>query len=128
MGLSLPMIGKLLGHTQAATTQRYAHLADDPSALAASSVANHIEKLMMDEPGDQEVIMWIKERLSESQAYYQKLIEMTWLGERWESLERWDLPEGSKTMKKVRPPIIECGNLPHIEPINNNLDTIEATS
>ena len=25
-GLSLPMIGKLLGHTQAATTQRYAHL------------------------------------------------------------------------------------------------------
>lgn len=25
--LSLPIIGKLLGHTQAATTQRYAHLA-----------------------------------------------------------------------------------------------------
>jgi integrase len=29
-GLSLPLIGQLLGHTQAATTQRYAHLADDP--------------------------------------------------------------------------------------------------
>ncbi len=29
-GLSLPLLGKLLGHTQAATTQRYAHLADDP--------------------------------------------------------------------------------------------------
>jgi hypothetical protein len=30
-GLSLPIIGKLLGHTQARTTQRYAHLADDPA-------------------------------------------------------------------------------------------------
>jgi integrase len=30
MGLSLPIIGKLLGHTQAVTTQRYAHLAADP--------------------------------------------------------------------------------------------------
>lgn len=29
-GHSLPLIGKLLGHTQASTTQRYAHLADDP--------------------------------------------------------------------------------------------------
>ena len=29
-GASLPMIGKLLGHTQAQTTERYAHLADDP--------------------------------------------------------------------------------------------------
>lgn len=29
-GLSLPMIGKLLGHKHTATTARYAHLADDP--------------------------------------------------------------------------------------------------
>lgn len=46
LGLSLPMIGKLLGHTQAATTARYAHLADNPVALAATSVADHIEKVM----------------------------------------------------------------------------------
>ena len=31
-GMSLPIIGSLLGHTQAATTHRYAHLADDPLA------------------------------------------------------------------------------------------------
>jgi integrase len=31
-GLGLPMIGKLLGHRQAATTQRYAHLDNDPCA------------------------------------------------------------------------------------------------
>lgn len=29
-GMSLPMIGKLLGHTQVQTTLRYAHLFDDP--------------------------------------------------------------------------------------------------
>lgn len=33
-GLSLPIIGKLLGHTQAATTHRYAHLQDDPLRAA----------------------------------------------------------------------------------------------
>ena len=33
-GLSLPVIGALLGHTQVSTTQRYAHLADDPLRAA----------------------------------------------------------------------------------------------
>jgi integrase len=37
-GLSLPMIGKLLGHTQAATTQRYAHLAADPVRAASELI------------------------------------------------------------------------------------------
>ena len=37
-GLSLPIIGKLLGHTQAATTRRYAHLADDPLRKATERV------------------------------------------------------------------------------------------
>ena len=34
MGFSLPVIGALLGHTQPSTTQRYAHLADDPLRVA----------------------------------------------------------------------------------------------
>jgi integrase len=33
-GRSLPIIGALLGHTQPATTARYAHLADDPLRAA----------------------------------------------------------------------------------------------
>lgn len=35
VGEGLPMIGKLLGHTQIQTTARYAHLADDPIKAAA---------------------------------------------------------------------------------------------
>ena len=37
-GLSLPVIGALLGHTQPATTQRYAHLSDDPLRAARERV------------------------------------------------------------------------------------------
>jgi integrase len=37
-GLNLPIIGKLLGHTQARTTQRYAHIADDPLREAANKI------------------------------------------------------------------------------------------
>jgi integrase len=38
-GLSLPIIGKLLGHTQSRTTQRYAHLADDPLREATEKIS-----------------------------------------------------------------------------------------
>ena len=37
-GLGLPIVGKLLGHTQAATTQRYAHLDLDPLRRAADAI------------------------------------------------------------------------------------------
>jgi len=45
-GLSLPVIGALLGHTQAATTQRYAHLAANPVKQAADQVAILIDGAM----------------------------------------------------------------------------------
>jgi integrase len=35
-GVSLPVVGKLLGHTQPQTTMRYAHLADNPQRDAAN--------------------------------------------------------------------------------------------
>lgn len=41
-GYSLSITGKLLGHTQAATTQRYAHLADDPLRAATGDVGQRI--------------------------------------------------------------------------------------
>jgi site-specific recombinase XerD len=45
-GAALPIIGKLLGHTQAATTQRYAHPAADPVKAAAQDVASRIAAAM----------------------------------------------------------------------------------
>jgi integrase len=44
-GLSLSIVGKLLGHTQASTTQRYAHLADAPLRQAAELFGNKVERL-----------------------------------------------------------------------------------
>ena len=41
-GQSLPMIGKLLGHTQVQTTARYAHLANAPVIEAANDVSELI--------------------------------------------------------------------------------------
>ncbi len=41
-GLSLSIVGKLLGHTQASTTQRYAHLADEPLREAAELFGNMV--------------------------------------------------------------------------------------
>ena len=41
-GASLPIIGTLLGHTNSATTQRYAHLHDDPLKAASEAVGNKI--------------------------------------------------------------------------------------
>ncbi len=46
LGEGLPMIGKLLGHTQVQTTARYAHLADNPVKSAADRVSETIEKAM----------------------------------------------------------------------------------
>jgi Site-specific recombinase XerD len=45
-GVPLQMIGKLLGHAQAATTQRYAHLADDPLKAASDTIASKIAAAM----------------------------------------------------------------------------------
>ena len=41
-GLGLPIIGKLLGHKQAATTARYAHFADDPMRRASEAISGTI--------------------------------------------------------------------------------------
>ncbi|MCA0929574.1 tyrosine-type recombinase/integrase [Ruegeria profundi] len=41
-GLSLPIVGRLLGHTNPSTTQRYAHLADDPLRQAADVMGKKI--------------------------------------------------------------------------------------
>jgi len=46
LGLSLPMLGKLLGHSQPRTTARYAHLAADPMHQAADLIGERLAGLM----------------------------------------------------------------------------------
>jgi len=41
-GLGLPIIGRLLGHAQATTTARYAHLDNDPLRRASEAIAGRI--------------------------------------------------------------------------------------
>jgi integrase len=43
-GQGLPMIGRLLGHTQVQTTARYAHLAAEPVRNAADLVATSLRQ------------------------------------------------------------------------------------
>lgn len=46
-GMSLPVIGALLGHRETATTARYAHLSDDPLRTAADRIGSAISNAMM---------------------------------------------------------------------------------
>lgn len=45
-GLGLPIIGKLLGHTKASTTQRYAHLDTDPLRRASEHIGSRLAAAM----------------------------------------------------------------------------------
>jgi integrase len=63
-GLSLPMIGALLGHRETKTTQRYGHLSDDPQKAAADLIASRISDAMRCGQGGAEVITLTRKRSS----------------------------------------------------------------
>jgi site-specific recombinase XerD len=44
--LGLPIVGKLLGHSQPATTARYAHLDADPLRKAADLIGDKLASAM----------------------------------------------------------------------------------
>ena len=46
LGLSLPIVGQLLGHTEWATTQRYAHLSANPVEQATELVGEAVRKAL----------------------------------------------------------------------------------
>jgi integrase len=54
-GIGLPLIGKLLGHTQILTTQRYAHLADHPLRNASEVIGQRIAAALSGAPDAQVV-------------------------------------------------------------------------
>lgn len=41
-GQNLAVVGKLLGHSKITTTQRYAHLADEPVRLATDAIGEEL--------------------------------------------------------------------------------------
>jgi integrase len=49
-GLGLPLLGGLLGHTQPATTARYAHLANDPLKTANELIGTRLSELLGADP------------------------------------------------------------------------------
>lgn len=61
-GMSLPMIGALLGHRDTRTTQLYAHLADDQQKVAANQVAARIAEAMDSPKGGAEVVSITRKR------------------------------------------------------------------
>ena len=51
-GASLEVIGRLLGHTQMSTTQRYAHLMESPLRESVNAVANYVKSKPKAKPSD----------------------------------------------------------------------------
>ena len=45
-GYSLPIVSKMLGHADIKTTQRYAHLMDDPVNQAIDKTSDLLDKLV----------------------------------------------------------------------------------
>lgn len=58
-GMSLQLIGSLLGHREIQTTSRFAHLADDPQRRAAEAIASRIQ-VAMDRKDDDKVAQVIE--------------------------------------------------------------------
>ena len=54
-GLSLPIIGAVLGHSEPSTTARYSHLANDPLKAATDMVADKISEAMNKPPTEKVV-------------------------------------------------------------------------
>ncbi|MFZ5618833.1 MAG: site-specific integrase, partial [Pseudomonadota bacterium] len=59
-GMSLYMVGQLLGHTQYQTTMRYAHLADAPVRDAANQVANALSGIVAESPTQSTALRVVK--------------------------------------------------------------------
>jgi integrase len=45
-GFGLPVVGRLLGHASPMTTQRYAHLADDPLRRASEAIGDSLMRAL----------------------------------------------------------------------------------
>ena len=65
-GLGLPIIGKLLGHANQSTTQRYAHLDADPVRKAANAIGIKLSLAMGEKEDDANVVSLSVKRIRSS--------------------------------------------------------------
>jgi hypothetical protein len=56
------VIGKLLGHSKASTTERYAHLADDPLQAAAARISGRIAAALKSDRQSAELVDFTKRK------------------------------------------------------------------
>ena len=64
LGESLHVIGSLLGHSQAGTTQRYAHLSEDPRRALADRISGHLAAAMAGKSGE---VVPLRQRLDRTE-------------------------------------------------------------
>ena len=65
LGLGLPIIGRLLGHSQPATTARYAHLDADPLRRASDQIGLRLTAAMGEQKNSQKKIVPLPLRLAQ---------------------------------------------------------------
>lgn len=75
-GLGLPIIGKLLGHAQPSTTQRYAHLDADPLRRASEQIGGRIAAAMGESVDKRAKILPPREESASTQRVMQR--QMLW--------------------------------------------------
>jgi integrase len=61
-GLGLPIVGKLLGHTQASTTQKYSHLDNDPLRRASDAIGATIAAALNGPASELHTVVPLKRR------------------------------------------------------------------
>lgn len=120
MGMSLPIIGKMLGHTQTQTTARYAHLAVSPVLDAATEVTGHLGELLAlpapaaDDTGDDvgaaaaghqtiTIIPPLKQKLGEASQFLTSDEAARYLGVQQRLMENW-------RWRRTGPKFIKIGN------------------
>ena len=78
LGLGLPVLAGLLGQTQLATTQRYAHLDLDPRRAAAEAVAGQLDQLLNSHQHPAETVSEVEEEAKPLEEYREEAAAEAW--------------------------------------------------
>ena len=77
LGESLPMIGKLLGHSQVETTARYTHLARDSVHESAARIAHSLAAVLLGSDWSPNATYWSGNRVSLARGTHMNAVRRT---------------------------------------------------